>query len=165
MQKALDMIRGKGLSGWLALAGSLVLFAMMMLTTVDVVRRYFFNNPITGALEISEYMVALVVFCFLGITQREKGHVAVDLVVAYLPSGTRRLIEAAVQFISLVLLAFMTWRTVVYGLETMEMGEYSSILQIPKAPFVFAVALGCLSMGLEMARDFLDTCRGKGDQS
>ena len=52
------------------------------LTTVDVVGRYVFNSPITGVFEITEYLVLILIFSFIGYTQSQKSHVAVDLLLA-----------------------------------------------------------------------------------
>ena len=41
------------------------LFVMMVLTAADVIGRYVFNAPISGAFEIVQYLMALVVFLFL----------------------------------------------------------------------------------------------------
>ncbi|RCV85674.1 TRAP transporter small permease subunit, partial [Vreelandella rituensis] len=38
------------------------LFALMLLTTADVVGRYFFNAPILGTVELTQQMLAAVVF-------------------------------------------------------------------------------------------------------
>ena len=50
----------------LGVAASAILFAMMLLTTVDVVARYVFNRPLRGAFEVTELL--LVVLIFAGLT-------------------------------------------------------------------------------------------------
>ena len=144
----------------LSLAGAAVLFAMMLLTAVDVACRYLFNSPILGSLEIIEFMVVLVVFFFLGITEREGAHVRVDLVLSTLSSNPRRGLKVFTLLLSLAIMALITWMTGVQAMETAEVGEYSSILHIPKSPFVWAVALGCLAMCLELVRQIVRVLRG-----
>jgi TRAP-type C4-dicarboxylate transport system permease small subunit len=139
-------------SKYLGYLGAAVLFLMMLLTTVDVASRYLFNSPILGALEITEFMVVTVVFGFLGLTQQEKGHVAVDLVLGNLPSRPRRLVDFINRMAGLVILVLITWKTLERALELMHMDEYSGTLHIPVAPFVFLVALGCGAMCLELVR-------------
>ena len=41
---------------------ALVLMALMLLTCVDVAGRYFLNRPVTGGLEVTEILLALVIF-------------------------------------------------------------------------------------------------------
>ena len=74
----------RSLNVLLAYAGSYVLFGMMLLTIFDVIGRYVFNSPITGAFEITEAMMVTMVFFFIGYAQAKKSHVAVDLVVLLL---------------------------------------------------------------------------------
>ena len=144
----------------LSLAGAAVLFAMMLLTTADVACRYLFNSPILGSLEIIEFMVVLVVFFFLGITEREGAHVRVDLVLSTLSSNPRRGLKLFTLLLSLAIMALITWMTGIQAMETAELGEYSSILHIPKSPFVWAVGLGCLAMCLELVRQIVRVLRG-----
>ena len=50
-----------GLGRLLQAIGALVLAAMMFLGAADVILRYFFNSPISGAYELVEYMMAIIV--------------------------------------------------------------------------------------------------------
>ncbi len=146
-------------SKYLGYLGAAVLFLMMLLTTVDVACRYLFNSPILGALEITEFMVVTVVFCFLGITQQEKGHVAVDLVKGSLPLRSRRAVDILNRLAALFILGLITWQTLERALELWRMKEYSGTLHIPVAPFVLLVALGCGAMCWELAREMFSSRR------
>ena len=46
-------------------AAAAILFAMMVLTTVDVVARYVFNRPLRGAFEITELLLVVLIFAGL----------------------------------------------------------------------------------------------------
>lgn len=146
-------------SKYLGYLGATVLFLMMLLTTWDVASRYLFNSPILGALEITEFLVVTVVFSFLGLTQQEKAHVSVDLVVGNLPARCRRVIGFINRLASLAILGLITWMTLERAIELMHMEEYSGTLHIPVAPFVFLVALGCGAMCLELARQMFKPSR------
>ena len=41
--------------------GAGVLVLMMFLSAMDVLLRYFFNSPISGAMELTQYMMLIVV--------------------------------------------------------------------------------------------------------
>lgn len=60
-------------------ASSIVLFAMMVLTFVDVVGRYLIGSPIFGASEMISTMLALVIFSGLGIANARDQHIVVEL--------------------------------------------------------------------------------------
>jgi TRAP-type mannitol/chloroaromatic compound transport system permease small subunit len=46
----------------LAYVAAAVLMALMVLTCVDVGGRYFFNRPVWGAFELTEMMLAALIF-------------------------------------------------------------------------------------------------------
>ena len=53
-----------------------VLAAMMALTGLDVGLRYIYNSPIPGALELVEYMMAVIIPFSLTVTAFNKAHIA-----------------------------------------------------------------------------------------
>mgnify|MGYP001461206897 FL=1 len=59
----------RGPMQWLAffleLISSCVLFALMMLTCIDVVGRYVFHGPVRGGTELTEFALAIIVFSIL----------------------------------------------------------------------------------------------------
>jgi TRAP-type C4-dicarboxylate transport system permease small subunit len=132
--------RIKSLNYLLAYAGSYVLFGMMLMTTCDVVGRYLLNLPITGAYEITEAMMVTLVFFFLGYTQAEKSHVAVDLVVNLLPHKLRVLIDITTHILSFLMILLVGWMSIVRWRELMEIREHTPILFIPVSPFLLILA-------------------------
>jgi TRAP-type C4-dicarboxylate transport system permease small subunit len=69
----------KRISNVLAGFACVVLVGVMMITFVDVVGRYFFNAPITFAVELIQLGVGLLVLFGLALTTLERGHIAVDI--------------------------------------------------------------------------------------
>ncbi len=137
----------------LAYAGAYVLFGMMLLTTCDVIGRYIFNLPITGAYEITEAMMVTLVFFFIGYTQASKAHVAVDLVVRLLPRKIEIIINILTQVISLLMMLLVAWMSIVRWVELMGIREHTPILGIPISPFLLILALGCLVLCIELGKD------------
>lgn len=56
-----------------------VLFAMVALTFTDVIGRRIFGKPVFGAHDITEHLMAIMVFCGLPLVTAAAGHLAVDL--------------------------------------------------------------------------------------
>jgi len=63
----------RSLSTYLSYVGNFALAAMMLLTTADVIGRYFFNAPVLGAYEITEYLMLIMVFFIPGFGPVGKG--------------------------------------------------------------------------------------------
>ncbi|MGE3246161.1 MAG: TRAP transporter small permease, partial [Beijerinckiaceae bacterium] len=74
----------------LKLIMAIVMFAMMVVTTVDVIGRYLFNAPIPGGFEIVQYLMAFIVFAALPLTTASNSHLSVSLLSGKLgPGGLR----------------------------------------------------------------------------
>lgn len=144
------------LSSKLAYVGAAALFVMMCLTSADVIGRYLFNRPITGVFEVTEYLVLILIFSFIGYTQSQKGHVAVDLLLTKFPGRIRTMIGICNHFVCLLLMGLITWMGVQKALELREVGEASPNLQIPAYPFVFFLVLGCAVMCIELLKDIVE---------
>ncbi|MEO7241868.1 MAG: TRAP transporter small permease subunit [Variovorax sp.] len=70
---------------------SLALFAIMVVTVVDVVRRYAFNAPLTWAYDVSgQYLMVAAFFLALSYTLRVDGHMKVDLLLVRVTSPLAR---------------------------------------------------------------------------
>ena len=147
--------------------GAASLFFIMCLTTADVVGRYLFNKPITGVFELTEYLILILIFSFIGYTQSQDGHVVVDLLLPKLPARLVFVIDLINYLVCLVLMAVIFWMGILKALELRSVGEASPNLGIPAYPFAFFLALGCLIMCIEYLRNIIELLAGrkKGGQS
>lgn len=143
------------ISAALAYAGTFSLFAIMCLTTADVVGRYFFNAPILGVFELTEFMILILIFSFLAYAQSKKAHVSVDLLVSLFPKKIQRTISLINHSLCLILMGLITYMGIQRSLELVEFGEASPNLGVPHYPFVFFLVLGCTLMCIEYIRDLL----------
>lgn len=143
------------LSSLLSYVGAAALFFMMLLTTVDVAARYLANRPITGAFELTEYLVLILIFSFLAITQSEGGHVSVDLFLSRLPARLRFAVDLITHLVCLGLMALIFWMGTLNAFDLKSVGEASPNLGIPKYPFAFFLAFGCLILCVEYLRNII----------
>lgn len=147
-------------------AGAVVLFAMMMMTVIDVIARSLFNNPLPAVTELTSLMLVMIAGLGLGWCALAREHVKVDLVTDRLPRKVRIVLVNVMLFIALVTYAIMTWYTVGEALKT---NQYSSILKVPMAPFLWFFWAGllvfCLCIVVMLIEDirgaFSDTERGE----
>jgi hypothetical protein len=72
------------ISHFLHLIGQVMLVLMVSITVADVFLRYVLNRPILGSYELTEFMMAILVFASVGYTMTVKGHVVVGI---WLPHG------------------------------------------------------------------------------
>ena len=79
---------------FVATIGMVFVLPLMLITTADVVGRGFFNKPIAGTFELSEYMLAVIILLGAAYTQQVKGHVAVDFLTSRFSTKTQALCQS-----------------------------------------------------------------------
>ena len=66
---------------------------LILITCVDVVGRYFLNQPLPGSSELTEITLGLLIFSSIPVITYESKHIVVDLLDAWLPSVAKQLIR------------------------------------------------------------------------
>ena len=131
-----------------AFVSALALFAIMFLTFFDVLGRKFADHSIPGSLEMTEMLMVVVIFASLPLVSLRGEHVLFDSLDPYLPDRVLRAQKAVVHAVLAVLmlaLAVLMWKT---GGDFAASGETTAQLLIPKAPFIYGMALMCGLAGL-----------------
>lgn len=125
-------------SDWLDLAlggvASLMLLSMMGLTFVDVLGRYLLNAPVPGAFEVTEILMASLIFAGLPLVTRSGEHVSVNLFIQRLSPRALRTQQILTSLTMAAVLVVMTWRVWVKAEEMAEYGDETAYLLIPLAP-------------------------------
>lgn len=124
----------------LKLVASVLLFAMMLVTFVDVVGRYLFASPLPGAFELTEVLLGLIVFAGLPIVTWRSEHVTVDLLTVRLPAPTRRLLVRVAALATALVLAMLAWRLSSTASDLLGYGDATVFLGIPLGPVAGAMA-------------------------
>ena len=119
------------------------LFAMMLLTFVDVIGRYVFLAPLPAAYEIISLMMPGIIFCALPLTVLRETHVTVDLLDAFIPGAIARFQGVIVNLISAVALGLVTWRLWIKGTEDRYYETVTDELLLLIWPFGVGMAILC----------------------
>lgn len=132
-----------------------VLGLMMLLTVADVFMRTFFNSPITGTTELTEFMMVIVVFPALAWCAVQRRHVNVDLLVGHLPPRVQTVIDSITLLLALCTFIIITWYSM---LEAMDVYTTTALLNLPHAPFYWVLTAGfalfCLSIVTLLIENF-----------
>ena len=138
-----------------------VMMLLVFLVVVDVTMRRGFNNPLGYSLELMG--LGLVIICWGSIlysTGRER-HISVDVLVMYLPAKVRRFLRLTWDFVSVLVLLLIGWRSIINALNQWNIGLESQLLEIPTFPFIFIVAFGAIWAALMLLVNFIDGVRSK----
>ena len=129
--------------GFIAL---ITLIAMMMLTTVDVFLRYFFDRPILGSIELVElFMISIAGLSLAWCTWRS-GHIRVDLLLGLFSKKTNRVIDIVNYILTAAICGLMVPSLIWRYMEGVKMDVRTYVLRIPEGPFVLLLGFGYLLM-------------------
>ncbi len=124
------------------------LFAIMLLTLVDVSGRKLLSHSVPGSLELTELLMVLVIFAALPLVSLRGEHVVFDSLDALLPRWLQRVQQALVDGICLCLLWGLAWLMWEKAGQMMEYGDVTAQLKLPLGPFVYLMSLLCGLAGL-----------------
>lgn len=160
-----------GVARTLAIAGGLVLLALIALTCMSVIGRalntlahtpqfaellpalsqFLIDNrvgPVPGDFELVESGIAFAIFAFLPWCQLGRGHATVDLFQFLFPAPANRAIDVVSELLITLITLLLAWRLAVGMMDKMSYGETTLLLQFPVwwsyAACLFAAAIGCL---------------------
>jgi len=121
----------KALAFVLNTIGAVTLFALMLITCLDVFGRYVFNMPLTGATELTEFAVGIVVFSVLPIVSWRNEHIVVDMLDRFTGPMVHLIRTLLLNAIMAIALIFVGQRILTLGARSLGYGEVSEYLGIP----------------------------------
>jgi TRAP-type C4-dicarboxylate transport system permease small subunit len=134
--------------------GMFMAIPLMLLTTADVISRGFFNKPIPGVLETSEYMLSVLILLGAAYTQQVRGHVWVDFFTVRFSPRVQYVFRAVTDLASLFIISLVVYMGYI---EALEERAVSDMLRIPQWPFKMLVAVGGFLLWLELLIDLVDS--------
>ena len=120
----------------LTVAIAVLVFALMAVTFIDVVGRYFFDSPIPGTFEVVSFLLALLVFSGLPLVTRDERHITVTLMEGLFKGWRLWFQKVVVSIASAAVLGFIAerlWRT------ADDMAEMETLLEYFDVPFAYFV--------------------------
>jgi TRAP-type transport system small permease protein len=125
----------------LGVAASIILLAMMALTTVDVVARYVFNRPLRGAFEVTELLLLVLIFAGLPLVSFTNEHAVMDFIDRVLGRRALRGLEGGVELVNAVLMFGLAWLVWGKADRIWAYRDATDVLRILYGPFVYFMAL------------------------
>ena len=134
---------------WWALAGGILLLAVVLMTTWSVFSSAVFGAPFPGDFELTEIGIAVAAFTFLPYCQITGANVSADI---FTSRAGRRTVAVLTLLAALVAIGFsliLLWRMWAGMLDYQKYLETTAILQIPLwfgfVPILCSLALLCLA--------------------
>ena len=125
----------------LGLFAAAVLFGMMMITFVDVVGRYLFNAPVTGAYQMVRGAMAVLMFAGLPLVTARREHLTIGLLEAAFKGKAQWVQTLLITLVSAIVVSFLAWCLFEQGSYYRETGEVLDIIRVPIALFSYYMSV------------------------
>jgi TRAP-type C4-dicarboxylate transport system permease small subunit len=137
-------------AGVAALLAGFATLAIVLLISLDVTMRYFFDRPQLFVDEVASFLEVLVVFGGAAYTFRAGGHVRVDLVTGVVPPAGRAWLRVITLALGLAFLALVIWVTTQSALTAYRYGRVSAVMLYPLWAPMLIIPAGLALMALAM---------------
>jgi len=129
-----------------AVIGAAVALITGLLTTLSVIMRAGWSQPIPGDVEMTQMGIAFAISLCLPFCQLQRANIIVDFFTQSTSTKTRQSLDAMGNLLLIVLYWLLAWRTSVGALSVREAGETTMIISLP-----MWWAYACLAPGLALA--------------
>ena len=109
-----------------------MLAGIAAMTTVSVLGRVLFAQPLLGDFEITELVCAMAIFMFLPLAQWELEHTTVDIFTRNCSRRFKFLCQKVAQSATLLITLLLLWRMTLGAQQLQKAGEVTMILGLPR---------------------------------
>jgi len=128
----------------------------MCVGVADVVGRYAFNKPIVAVLEVSQVMLAIMVFLGWTYTMATRGHIRVTILHSRFSPRSRTVIDFVISLVVLVLFGLIAWQGLEIAIEYWRANVLVWVIYLPLAYFQIFVFIGATIVCLEVIVQILE---------
>lgn len=138
------------LESLLTLIGGLVIFLLVFLATTNVLGRWIFSLPISGYIDWVEQAMAFFALLGIAFTQRQGGHIRMDILVANIHGRFLWFTELLSTLLMLIITLVLVYGSYLHFLRAYQIGDSSIDINLPiwPAKLVVPVALSILALRL-----------------
>jgi TRAP-type C4-dicarboxylate transport system permease small subunit len=138
------------IESFMSFIGGVVIFLIVMISTVNILGRWFFNMPVNGYIDWIEQFMAFFAFLGIAYTQREGGHIRMDMLVSKLKGRIFYVTELFTTTIILFLTLVLIYGSYLHFLRAYNLGDTSLDIDLPTWPakLIIPIALTFLALRL-----------------
>jgi len=122
-----------------AVAGLSLLLVLATFTLLDGLLRALANYPLDLVREIGDLVAAICGASCLPIVLLHRSNIVLRTFEKILPNGGVRAIDVFAAVVIEIVMIAMAWQFYLFGVKTMQAGDVTWLLNLPKAPFWFVV--------------------------
>jgi TRAP-type C4-dicarboxylate transport system permease small subunit len=142
-----------GVVDGMAFFAAVLIVLLMLFISIDVILRYFFSRPLFWMHEMAEYALLYITFTGTAWLLKDDAHVKVDILMPFLSSNKKRVLDIAVGIIGIFICVVLTYEGVKVAWDHLERGVHSStLLSFPKGPLLAIIPIGTFLLLIQFIR-------------
>ena len=138
------------------IAGFLLVY-IVIVVTVEVITRYFFNKPLPFTFDISQILLYLITYFSAAWVMKRGGHVSMDFLLIVLKKKHQLFVNGITSMLSALISLVICWYGVVVTIDLFQRNIYEGlILVLPRAPIISVIPIcflllffQCFKKGME----------------
>lgn len=151
------------LMSFLNMLGAVWVVLIMLLITVDVIGRAFFNSPLFGVPEIVKISVVGLVWCMMAHTLMIGAHLRSTILLDRMSPSVKRWIEIVSCLMGVVMFALIVYSGWDQMIEAWRVGEFEGEepVRVPTAPVRSLVLIGAALTSIQFLVMLIEQYRGQ----
>ena len=149
---------------WVAMFAIVVCMALVV---TDVIRYQAIGEPVPGTHEVVELIASVILSMGIGYLTFVRGHVSVGIVVDLFRPRVQAVFDLVTGVIALGFTIWLTFGMVEMAIRNLNYGWVTGVLEIPRHPFMFLIALSlalaCVVLFRDLIRAVMVIRNGGGD--
>lgn len=132
---------GRWLEYALGVTAGTVLFLMMCITAVDVGGRYLLNKPLPGGFEMTEMMLATLIYCALPLVSKQREHIVIDTFDFLMSPAVKRGFDIFADLACTFIMSGVGYLIFRRAARVAEYGDTTNVLKLPLAPVAYVMGV------------------------
>lgn len=134
----------------LNLLGGIIIILLVLFATVNVLGRWLLDMPISGYIDWVEQSMAFMAFLGIAYTQREGGHIRMDMLVSRLNGRRLWLVELISSVMMLLVTLALIYGSYLHFWRAYSLGDSSLDIDLPTWPAKFVVPFALTVLALRL---------------
>ena len=145
MDQETDAVNTYNVPHWLAAIleaiVAVIVIAMVLLISVDVVLRYFFHSPIIGSFELIRFMMALLIFSAIPLVSARNEQISISLMDNLFHGSAKRFQTIIIGAVNCGALGLIAYLLIQQGSSLSKLGKTTGDLKLPMGLLAYTMAM------------------------
>jgi TRAP-type C4-dicarboxylate transport system permease small subunit len=155
------------LESLLTFLGGIVILLLVLLATANILGRWILSMPINGYVDWVEQAMAFFAFLGISYTQRDGGHIRMDILVSHLHGRLLWCVELFSTIITLIITLVLIYGSWLHFYRAWSIGDSSLDINLPTWPAKLVVPVSLTILALRLLLQiwgYLRAIRAGGDR-